>query len=152
MVVSRPIPKNKPYSNRATTDILQIVPITSDKKILLVELLLPKDKRKYRLLENHFKSTEDLDAQIKQLTEKAGIRYDDVKLVKKGQPFNVGRYAQDKAVYVFRANNVQINKDPELGFLTPYSLKQFSFGELEDVLQNKFVENQLLLDLRTLLV
>lgn len=123
MIIKRPKPKTKPIDSRERKDIVQILLVTSDGELLLVKMILPSGETSYRILEQLFNRDNDLENVANTLLNQAGMKASQLKLLKKGQPFNVGEYAQDIAVYVFIAENAEIVDKPNLEFLVPYTLK-----------------------------
>lgn len=140
-MITRPEAKLKPYKKRQQQDLIQILPINSKKKLLLVELNIPNIGIKYRIIESYFKAEEDVEDRTRLLLKNSGLISSKIKLLKKGQPYNVGEYPQDKAVYIFVAEDTRVMSKPNLKILVPFSLKTFSVKEFKDMVKNKQVEN-----------
>ncbi len=139
--IERPLPHTKHFKRGPGPDIVQILPLTSDRELIMIELSLPNEKISYRLIELYISTTADVEAEANKLMELAGLQADKVKLLAKGQPFDIGEYPQNIAEYLFLAEDVSIVNSPNLEIHVPYQIKKYSLETVAKLAKDWQIEN-----------
>lgn len=139
--IKRPDGKYKTFRKLCRPDIIHILPITPDNNVLIIELSLPSGEKENRILEMEFRNTSEVLETAFKLLSNAGLSSSQLDLLTKTQPFDVGEYPIDCAVYLYLAKDVSVNGDPELDYLVKYKLKQISLKSFTRMINQSKIAN-----------
>jgi hypothetical protein len=123
-------------------DIIKIIPITTDKKALVIELTLPSKNKENRILEKEISDNFDIFHEAKNLLSEAGLKYKNIKLLVKGQPFDIGEYPLDCAMYVFIAEHVSVKNNPSLDYQVPYRFTEKEVSDFIEEIETGKIKNR----------
>lgn len=126
--------------NAAHFDTLDLIAITQERKVLLVEFQIAGET-KYRFPEIDVKQTEDVLKKAFVLVKKLGVVSDNLELFASSQPGDVGKYPIEWALYFFISTNVKPLKNPNLDYKISYKLISLNVEDFLSKLKNGDIEN-----------